>query len=198
MLKVGVTGGIGSGKSLVCRIFRMLGIPVFEADAVARMLINNNETIRENLIHLFGPDIYTNEGAIDRKQLAGQIFNNRNLLLKVNEIVHPQVRNNFIEWAAKLDEPYVVHEAAILFESGFFKMMDFNILVTAPESIRIQRVIERDRLSMEQVVERIGRQWKDDEKAKLADIVIINDDKELIIPQIIEIDRKLRNHGKIW
>ncbi len=198
MLKIGITGGIGSGKSVVCRIFNLLGIPVFEADKEAKILMTLNPGIRNSFIRLFGQDIYSPEGTIDRKKLAEIIFNDQNLLDKVNEIVHPEVRKCFIEWTDKQHAPYVIHEAAILFETDFYKMMNRSILVIAPEPVRIRRVTERDHLSPDQVAERIGRQWPDCEKLKLADFIITNDDKQLIIPQVIEIDKRLKEYGKIW
>ncbi len=197
-IRVGITGGIGSGKSTVCRVFRLLGAPVFEADEVAKRLTDTNPEIKSGLIRLFGKEIYTEDGGIDRKKLAGIVFNNDFHLAKINELVHPVVRNEFRKWAELQNTPYVIHEAAILFESGFYKMMDFTILVTAPENQRIARVVKRNGISAEQVKERITKQWPDDEKRKLAGIEIKNDNKHLIIPQIIEIDKRLKEYGKIW
>lgn len=197
-LKVGITGGIGSGKSTICKVFEKLGTPVFEADPVAKRLIDTDPEIRKGLIDLFGPDIYTANEGIDRKKLAKKIFNDEIQLEKVNALVHPAVRAAFLKWAELQDVPYVVHEAAILFESGFYKMMDYSILVTAPEEDRIKRVTMRDGSSREQVIERMNRQWSDEEKRKLASIEIKNDNRELILPQIVKIDKQLREYGKIW
>ena len=196
-ITVGITGGIGSGKSTVCEIFRVLGITVFEADKVARNLMNENSVIRQNLVEWFGNEIYS-ENQLNRKLLAEHIFNDDSLLNKVNSLVHPIVREEFKKWKNSQNTVYSVYEAAILFESGFYKLMDFTILITAPEQIRINRVMKRDNLSPDQVVARIKNQWPDDEKRKLATTVIINDNKNLIIPQIIEIDKKLKRDGKIW
>ena len=196
-ITVGITGGIGSGKSTVCEIFKILGVPVFEADKVARNLMNENSVIRQNLVEWFGNEIYS-ENQLNRKLLAEHIFNDNNLLTKVNSLVHPIVREEFEKWKNKQETVYSVYEAAILFESGFYKLMDFTILITAPEQIRINRVMKRDNLSQDQVVARINNQWTDDKKRKLATTVIINDNKNLIIPQIIEIDKKLKRDGKIW
>lgn len=197
-IKIGVTGGIGSGKSVVCDIFRLLGVPVFEADAEAKKLINSNEEIKTGLIDLFGDDIYTANGTINRLKLAGIIFNDEFQLAKVNEIVHPVVRKEFLLWAEKQDATYVVHEAAILFESGFYKMMDFNILVSAPEEMRIQRVAARDGATPQQVRERMSKQWNDEQKRPLANLEIINNNSELIIPQVLKTDKQLKEYGKIW
>lgn len=197
-LKVGITGGIGSGKSTVCKVFKVLGAPVFEADLVAKHLIDNDKKIRSGLINLFGKGIYTGDGRVDRKKLASLIFNNDIHLQKVNELVHPAVRSEFLSWTEGQDVPYVIHEAAILFESGFYKMMDFNILISAPEKERIERVTRRDGSLPEQVKLRMQKQWSDEEKRKLATIEIRNADRDFIIPQIIKIDKNLREHGKIW
>jgi len=195
MLKIGITGGIGSGKSTVCRVFLAFGIPVFEADRIARDLMNTNEEIYEKLINLFGESIYQSDHTVDRKYLAGIVFNNPSLLAQLNEIVHPVVRETFFNWCEKQQSPYIIHEAAILFESGFYKMMDKTIAVVTSENERIQRVMKRDGLTLELVKERIKNQWTDAERIKLADFVIGNNDNELIIPQIIEIDKKIRANG---
>jgi dephospho-CoA kinase len=195
MLKIGITGGIGSGKSTVCRVFSALSIPVFEADKIAKDLMNTNKEIRKELLSLFGTSVYLPNQVVDRKYLAGIVFNNPSLLEKLNNIVHPVVRQTFFDWCDKQQSPYIIHEAAILFESGFYKMMDKTITVVTNENERIQRVMKRDGLTLELVKERIRNQWTDDERVKLADFVIGNNDNELIIPQIIEIDKKIRAHG---
>lgn len=196
-ITVGITGGIGSGKSTVCEIFKILGVPVFEADKIARTLMNENPEIRQNLITWFGDEIYS-ENLLNRKKLAELIFNNTENLKRVNSIVHPVVRNEFEKWKNSQKSVYSVYEAAILFESGFYKLMDLNFLIVSPEQLRIHRVMKRDQISEEQVLARIHNQWSDEEKIKLANAVIYNDNKNLIIPQIIEIDKKLIRDGKIW
>ncbi len=198
MITIGITGGIGSGKSTVCKVFKMLGIPIFEADVVAKELINSNSEIKTELIRLFGESIYTPNNGVDRKKLASIIFNDNLQLAKVNKLVHPVVRNEYTNWVERQSTPYVIHEAAILFESGFYKMMDFTILVSAPENQRIERVIKRDRALENQVKERIAKQWTDEQKRKLATIEIKNADNDLIIPQIIKIDNQIKKYGKIW
>jgi len=197
-LTIGITGGIGSGKSTVCQIFKILGIPLFEADLVAKTLINSNQEVRNGLIQLFGREIYGSDNRINRKMLANLIFNDDNLLKKVNQLVHPAVRNEFTNWMKLQDSEYIIHEAAILFESGFYKMMDYNILVSAPEEMRIERVCKRENITPEKVRERMAKQWPDEEKRKLTTLEIVNDNKKLIIPQIVEIDKNLKTHGKIW
>ncbi len=197
-LKIGITGGIGSGKSTVCRVFKIIGIPIFEADQVAKQLLQTRSEIKEGLIHLFGKEVYSEDGTIDRKKLASIIFNDDVQLRKMNALVHPVVRNEFQQWVKQQNSPYVIHEAAILFESGFYKMMDFTILVSAPEEERIQRVMQRDGVSKKQVKERLAKQWTDAERRKLADKEIINDNKNPVIPEIIKLDKIVREHGKIW
>lgn len=197
-LKVGVTGGIGSGKSTVCKVFGLLGIPVFEADLVAKELLNTNDKIKQKLIDLYGEEIYTRDGTIDRKKLADIIFNDDIQLAKVNNIVHPVVREEYHTWNDKQNSPYTIHEAAILFESGFYKMMDFTILVSADEKERIQRVAKRDGVTNKQVEERINKQWSDEQKLVLATKELKNNNRELLIPQILKIDKDLKEYGKIW
>ena len=198
-LTLGITGGIGSGKTTVCKVFRLLGTPVFEADAVAKGLYDTNHEIRSGLIQLFGEAIYTEKGNLDRKKLASLIFNDDRHLENVNELVHPVVRKEYQKWLEEnKNVPYVVHEAAILFESGFYKMMDFALLVTAPDVQRIRRVAARDGVSREMVIRRMEKQWSEEKKAKLAGKILLNDNKNLILPEIINIDRNLKKNGTIW
>jgi len=195
MIKVGITGGIGSGKSTVCKVFKLLGIPVFEADQIARQLMNSDASIRIQLIDLFGSTVYLPDQSVDRKFLSGIVFNNPSSLAKLNSIVHPIVQNAFNDWCQNQQSPYVIHEAAILFESGFYKLMDKVIVVATDLEERIQRVMKRDGSSEDLVRQRIGNQWTYEQRIKLADFVINNNDNELIIPQIVEIDKKIRVHG---
>lgn len=194
MVKIGITGGIGSGKSTICNFFSLLGIPVFNADLVAKQIMNESAVVRNQMMLQFGKEIYLPNQVIDRKKLAAIIFSSPTLLQKVNSIVHPEVRKSFFDWCSRQLSPYIVHEAAILFESGFNEMMDFTILVTAPEQQRIERVKKRDQLTAEAIKERIAKQWPDDQKARLASVTIINDNRNLILPVLIEIDKKFR-HG---
>ncbi|MDP2334956.1 MAG: dephospho-CoA kinase [Bacteroidota bacterium] len=195
MIKVGITGGIGSGKSTVCRIFKVLGIPVFEADSVAKQLMNTDQQIREQLIGLFGSSVYLSDHTLNRKYLAEIVFKNPSLLAKLNAMVHPAVGKAFDDWYLIQQAPYALHEAAILFESGFYKKMDKTIAVIANENERIDRVMQRDKINEELVRQRIKNQLNDTERIKLADYVISNNDNELIIPQILEIDKKIRTNG---
>ncbi|MFW5823322.1 MAG: dephospho-CoA kinase [Tangfeifania sp.] len=196
---IGITGGIGSGKSTVCTVFKLLKVPVFEADKVAKELLDTHPEIKSGLVHRFGQNICTENGTIDRRKLAEIIFNDESQLKKMNQLVHPAVRNEFKEWVAKHEQyPYVIHEAAILFESGFYRMMDYTILVSAPREQRIKWVMKRDGVSRQQVEERMKNQMPEEEKQKLATRVLKNNNQQLLIPEIIEIDKNIRKYGKIW
>src|ERR1035437_4169776 len=152
MIKIGITGGIGSGKSMVCEVFKLLGVPVFHADSVARDLQQNDVQIRTSLIDLFGEEIYTSDGTLNRQKLAELIFNDKELIEKVNKLIHPIVREVFINWADKHSGvSYILYEAAILFESVYYKDLDLNILVVADENLRIKRVMKRDNMTKEAV-----------------------------------------------
>lgn len=196
-LKVGVTGGIGSGKSVVCRIFSILGIPVFEADTEARRIIDHDPEIRKALSQLLGREVFPEPGVTDRKKMAHAIFNNQEILNEVNAIVHPAVRQRFKEWWLSQETPYVVQEAAILFESGASGLMDLNILITAPDEVKAARIVKRDGFSIQQVRERMDNQWPDARKLPLADFVIHNDGHQFLIEQVMDIHQKILKHGKI-
>lgn len=198
MITVGITGGIGSGKSTICNVFKLLGAPVFEADVEAKKLMLTSLEIKTGLIDLFGSDIYTQNDTLDRIKLAGIIFNDEVQLDKVNKLVHPVVRAEFNKWLIKQNTQYIIHEAAILFESGFYKMMDFTILVSAPKEIRVKRVMKRDKVSAEQVKGRMDKQWTDEQKRPLANMEFVANDTTLLIPQIVNIDKQLKEYGKIW
>jgi dephospho-CoA kinase len=196
-LKVGVTGGIGSGKSLVCSIFKVLQVPVFEADLEAKILMNSNPEIRQELIVLLGENVYTGQGTLDTKRMAEIIFNDKEIIQKVNQIIHPVVRNKFIAWGQEQNSDYIIQEAAILFESGAYQLMDFNILITAPEELRIKRVMERDRTTKQKVLDRMDNQWNDEKKIKLADFIIYNDESNFLVTQVLEIHKKILEYGKV-
>lgn len=171
---VGITGGIGSGKTTVAKMFAALGVPVYYADDEAKKLMNSSLIIRESLTSLLGEETY-NEGILNRKFMANKIFNDKELLEKTNAIIHPQVAAHFHNWVGQQNYPYVLKEAAILFESGSFIDCDKVILVTAPEEIRIQRVMERDKVTREEVEARMQNQWLDSKKKQLADYILQND-----------------------
>ena len=197
MKKIGITGGIGSGKSTACEIFKLLGVSVFHADDEAKNLQNNNLQIKNYLIELFGEHLYSEDGLLDRKMLAGLIFNDTKALAKVNAIIHPAVRQNFLKWVEnKQNDNYVLYEAAILLESGYLVDFDRNILILADEKIRIERVMKRDSISEELVKERIKNQMPDSEKINLVDYVLENSNDKLLIPQIIALDKVIREDCK--
>ncbi|HEX2975577.1 MAG TPA: dephospho-CoA kinase [Bacteroidales bacterium] len=190
IFRLGITGGIGSGKTSVCKVFEMLGVPVFSADPVARDIMDHDEKIIDNINAIIGRDLYRN-GGLDRAVLANLIFNDRELLEKVNSIVHPEVFRRFDEWAAGQNAAYVIMEAAILFESGASEKVDRVLTVTAPVEERIARVMHRNNLSREQVLERINNQMPDDERIRLSDYVISNSERDMIIPEILEIHNRI-------
>lgn len=199
MKKIGITGGIGSGKTTVCEIFKLFGVQVFHADDEAKNLQNNDLHIREQLIKLFGRHIYSPDGMLDRKKLAGLIFNDSDVLAKVNSIIHPAVRKSFLKWTEDhQDADYILYEAAILLESGYASDFDRTILVLADEKIRIERVIKRDHVSEELVKQRINNQMPEAQKIKMVDLIIENSNEKLLFPQIIELDKLIRKDGKIW
>ncbi len=187
---VGLTGGIGSGKTTVANFFKELGIPVYIADTEAKALMNRSKVIKRKLIALFGENAYQ-DGKLNREYLSQQIFNNKDLLQKMNAIVHPKVASHFKRWVKKQDAPYVISEAAILFENGSYKKYDYIITVTAPEQVRLKRVMSRDNSSEKKVKSVMDNQWKDEEKIKLSDFVIQNVNLEEVKAQVQQIHKKL-------
>jgi dephospho-CoA kinase len=191
MFKVGVTGGMGSGKTLVCRLFEILSVPVYYADFHAKRLMESDSSVREELRRLFGPSVVSKD-KIDKKKIAQIIFNDSNALKSINGIIHPAVRRDFDAWVSKkADFDYVIEEAAILFESGAYKLLDFTITVSAPEEMRIKRVMLRDCTTRESVLSRLGNQMNEEESNRLADAVIFNDESELLIPQVIRLHDRI-------
>jgi len=191
MYRVGLTGGIGSGKSLICSILEKLGVSVYYADAEARSLMDSDPVLKVKIVGLFGEQAYSG-GSLDRQYLAGRLFGDAELLASMNTVVHPAVREDFKRWAdLQKGVPYVVEEAAILFESGAHREMDHTVLVYAPEEVRIGRVMERDGCDRESVLRRMGHQWSEEELKKLADHVIVNDGQQMLLPQVIELHNKL-------
>ncbi len=190
MLKIGLTGGIGSGKTLVASVFQELGVPVYQADKEARRLMETEGNVIKGVKDLFGETAYE-DGALNREYLAGKVFSDSNLLEQLNRIVHPAVRKDFDRWTRQYaTRPYVVEEAAILFETGGNAMMDITVVVTAKASTRINRVMQRDRVTEEEVRQRMDRQMNDQEKQLLADFVIYNEIDSMILPQIVDLHNK--------
>lgn len=188
MLKVGITGGIGSGKSVVCKVFEQLSIPVFYADDESKKLITTNTELIAEIKKKIGENIYTKQGELDRKKLSAIVFNDEKALQKLNAITHPAVKKHFLAWVKEQKStPYILKEAAILFESKANKDCDFVIAVYAPKEIRIKRVMERDGIGHEAVTARMSKQMSDEEKIKLSDFVIYNDEKQLVVPQVLKL-----------
>jgi len=193
MFSVGVTGGIGSGKTLVCKIFEILGVPVYAADIQAKRILDTNKELISKLTGYFGKEILKN-GKPDREQLASIVFQDPKALDYINSLIHPLVRYDFDLWTqSKQESVYVIEEAAILFETDAYKLLDFTITITAPEDLRIKRVMNRDGVNRESVLSRIRNQMDEKERIKLADAVIVNDDTVLVIPQVVELHQKLLN-----
>ncbi|WP_433903093.1 dephospho-CoA kinase [Sphingobacterium puteale] len=188
-MKIGITGGIGSGKTFICKLFEALGIPVYNADEEAKRLMNTDIRIKEKLIAQFGEATYK-DGLLDRAFLADMVFSDKDKLELLNSIVHPIVIQEAKDWAERQTTRYSLKEAALLFESGSYKELDYTILVTAPMDIRIQRVIERDGATEQQVRERINKQLSDEEKLQLADFVIVNDGITPLLPQVWTLHQK--------
>lgn len=191
MLKVGLTGSIGSGKSTMARYFQVLGIPVYIADVEAKKFLSDAEVTRL-IVEMAGTDVLFADGSIDRRKLAAVVFNDPGKLAELNGIIHPRVRQHFYRWVdEQRDVPYIIQEAAVLFESGFYTMFDKIITVAAPEEERISRVMRRDGATREEVLARMDNQWPEEEKILKSDFVIINGDNDLAIPQVNEIHLKL-------
>jgi dephospho-CoA kinase len=189
-MKIGVTGGIGSGKTSVCKVFNVLGIPVFSADKDARKIMDSDEDIIDKVKIIAGKDVYST-GTLDRMELARLIFNNKNLLNEINRVVHPVVFDHFKIWVKSVSAPYVIMEAAILIESGASELVDRIVTIVAPVEERIERVVRGKNLTREQVLERINNQMADEEKVRLSDYIIYNSEHEMIIPSILKIHEEI-------
>lgn len=187
MKKIGITGGIGSGKTVVSNIFKTLGCKIYNADERAKTLMDSDPEIRLQLENTFGKELFST-GLLDRKLLAGLVFNDAEALKTLNSIVHPLVFRDFDTWVElHKNEPYILKEAAIMFESGAYKQLDSVILVHSPEEIRINRVMFRDKTDKESVLSRMKNQMSDEEKIKLSDYIIYNDDNHSLIRQVLEL-----------
>ncbi len=192
---LGIGGGIGSGKSTVCKILEIIGVQVYYSDTRARFLMENNAQLIEDLSSLFGANAYA-DGTLNSKYISSLVFKNPALLTQLNELVHPVVKKDSLEWTlSHADQLYVAKESALLFETGIYKDMQYSILVTSPLYLRIERIKKRDNLSEEQILERMSRQWGDEEKRKLSNEVIFNDEVNSIIEQTWHINQKLK---KLW
>lgn len=190
MIKVGITGMMGSGKTTVCRIFRLLGIPVYQADDAAKRLMTENKELKSALISNFGP-VFNEDGNLDTKKLAGMVFGKPEAVHRLNSLVHPRVESDFMEWVSRNNAPYVIKEAALIFESGTNARLDAVITVDSPMETALERIIRRDGLSRDDIAFRMSHQLPQEEKKKRADFVIHNDGSESLILQVMSIHRKL-------
>ena len=190
MMKIGLTGGIGSGKSTVAQVFEVLGIPVFYADIETRKMMNEDEGLKELIIKNFGINSYK-DGSLNRSYIASIVFNDPEKLELLNSLTHPAIKRNGEEWMQQQKTPYAIHEAALIFEAGVSERLDYVIGVNAPQALRIKRVMDRDNVTREEVLKRISRQIDEDIKMKLCDFVIYNDEQKLIVPQVLSLHHDL-------
>lgn len=201
MLRIGLTGGIGSGKSTVAKIFASLGIPVYYSDEENKRLMNEDESVKSAILQHFGADSYK-EGKLDRRYIASQVFGNKEKLELLNSITHPAVIRHAAQWMKRQEElysdtvPYAIKEAALIFESGSDKGLDLIIGVWSPEQLRIHRVMERDGVSKEEVLRRMEGQMDEDEKMKRCDFLIHNDEQSLVTPQVIALHERFVERNK--
>lgn len=193
MLKIGLTGGIGSGKSTVAKIFETLGIPVYYADDASKRLMNENEGLKRAIQNNFGEATYTG-GELNRRLLSSFVFNNPEKLALLNSIVHPATIKDAEDWMLRQTAPYAIKEAALIFESGSQEYLDKVIGVYAPAAVRINRVMQRDQVTREDVMSRMSKQIKEEIKMRLCDHVIINDKQELLIPQVLKLHEIFLNN----
>jgi dephospho-CoA kinase len=195
-LRIGITGGIGSGKSMVCKIFALLGAPIYDADSRARKLMTEDEVLIDQIKKKFGTRSYHIDGSLNREFLSEEVFNDSEKLEEMNKLVHPRVALDSERWMTDhANVPYVIKEAALLFESGAYKALDKIIVVAAPESLRLKRVINRDKTKTKEEVKKIIQsQMPEDEKKGRADFVINNDETDLVIPQILKLHERFINH----
>ena len=191
MKRIGITGGIGSGKSTVSGILRIMGYPVFDSDKEARYLMNNNPELKVSIQSIFGSESY-NEHGLNRQHISRIVFSDPIKLEQLESLVHPAVEKHFYDWCEQQNSRLIFKEAAILFESGAYKGLDYIICVTAPKEERINRVMKRDKVTREQVLKRMDNQWPEGKKIELADFVVKADDEHFIIKQLLEILNKIK------
>jgi len=187
MKKIGITGSIGSGKSTVVQLFAHLGAPVYDADSRAKWLMVSSPTLIAGIKQLFGEEAYHSNGELNRQHISARAFQDQTILAKLNALVHPPVYKDFDDWAAKQQAPYVIKEAALMFESDSYKQLDEVIVVTAPEELRVQRAMQRDNVSREAVFSRMKSQLTQEEKLARGQYEIRNNEQELLIPQVLQL-----------
>ncbi|QQS27873.1 MAG: dephospho-CoA kinase [Sphingobacteriales bacterium] len=191
MLSVGITGGIGSGKTTVCKLFALLRVPVYNADEAAKILMQQDKMLIKKIKKLFGNDIYSEDNSLNRRQLAAIVFSDKSALEALEKVVHPAVMKHSEKWVKNQKTPYVLKESALLFESGSFKEMDKIIMVYASEYVRIKRVQKRDGSTTEEIKARIAKQLPDAYKISRSDFLVNNDGRLLLIPQVLDIHKQL-------
>jgi dephospho-CoA kinase len=194
MIKLGLTGGIGSGKSTVAKVFQELGVAVYYADNEAKKFLFQDK-IKKDLQAIFGPSVINGEGEVDKAVLASIVFTDEKQLAKLNALIHPLLENDFLKWSEKKsNEKYIVKEAAILFEAGFDKSVDKILTISAPVDERIERVMKRDQVNRQQVLDRISKQWTDEQREAKSDFTINNADDQVILEAILKIHSKLSDN----
>lgn len=189
MLKIGLTGGIGSGKSTVAAIFEVLGIPVYYTDIASKRIMNDDENVKAAVQKAFGNNAYTDE-KLNRKFIAEIVFKDQKKLELLNAIVHPATLVDAVEWMNKQTAPYIIKEAALIFESGSHQLLDYVIGVKAPLPLRLQRAIKRDNISKDEAMARINKQINEEIKMRLCDFIIVNDEQQMVIQQVLELHLK--------
>ena len=194
MLRIGITGGIGSGKSTVAGIFSVLGIPVYNADNASKRLMAEDENLKKNIISSFGESSYVN-GTLNRKYLAAQVFNDSKKLILLNSLVHPATISDARQWMDQQKSVYVIKEAALIFESGSEKYLDYVIGVQSPSELRIERAMKRDNVTREEIEARMKLQMDEDEKMKRCNFIIVNDEQQMLIPQVNSLHEKFLQEG---
>ncbi len=190
-MKIGITGGIGSGKSTVCKLFELLKVPVFYADDVAKNIMNTDSELKESVSKAFGPNSYSEAGELNRKYIADIVFKDSKRLTVLNSLVHPAVFRAFANWQIQQNASYIIKEAALLFESESYKMCDYSILVEAPHQLKVQRVMDRDHLTADEIELRMAKQFTDAQKHALADFILLNDEKHLLITQVLSLHQRI-------
>lgn len=192
MIKVGLTGGIGSGKSLVAKVFNKIGAPVYDSDSIAKQLYLTDKLLKQKMVEAFGEECYLSDGQLNKAYIRQLIFNNKEKLIQINQIVHPRVALHFKNWVeGHSNKDYIIKEAAILIESGAYKQVDKIIVVSAPIDVRIRRVTERDGMTKAEVQKRLENQLSESELQSYADYLVVNDGQSPILPQILKIHKKM-------
>lgn len=187
---IGITGGIGSGKTTVAKLFSLLGIPVYSADDAAKEIMSKDPLLVQQIKDNFGAEAYADDGSLNRKYIANIVFNDKEQLEKLNSLVHPATIRDSEEWAQQQNAPYVIKEAALMFETESFHHVDRVIMVYAPQALRIHRVMQRDGVSRDDVLARMHKQLDEKIKLKLADHVVYNDEQQMVIPQVLALHKQ--------